>query len=230
MCLFHAVTVLSLAALAGNAATISGTVTDGSGNAIRDARIDHTGGMVVVSPTHLTVEPSPEEARSSTEGYFRVTVSSPAVVIRKPGYKSQRIRVAGNAHLKVVLEPIKLHSGCKMAQLPRVKIKEANDIDYTAEWIYIDTKAGRKGIIRGQGPSYSWGAPSDTHVWTSLEYVEVMHISGMIDARGRTPDGKYWRSQTSFGEAAQYFDVDRETAEMLDCVMDEFSKKIMKAP
>jgi len=47
-----------------------------------------------------------------------------------------------------------------------------------------------------------------------------MYESGMIDASGHTGDGKYWRSRSYFGAAAQYYNVNRETAEQLDCVMD----------
>lgn len=82
------------------------------------------------------------------------------------------------------------------------------------------TKDGPKGILRGSGPSYSWGAPSNSDVWTSIEYAEVMYESGMIDASGHTSDGKYWRSRSKFGAAAQYYNVNREIAEQLDCVMD----------
>ena len=96
----------------------------------------------------------------------------------------------------------------------------ANDVDYTAIWFYIETKDGPKGILSGSGPSYSWGAPIDSNVWTSIEYSELMYESGMIDASGHTADGKYWRSRTKFGSAAQYYKVTQETAEQLDCVMD----------
>jgi len=50
-------------------------------------------------------------------------------------------------------------------------------------------------------------------------------MSGMIEAGGRSSDDKYWRSRTTFGAAAQYYGVSRETAEQLDCVMDRLPLK-----
>jgi len=90
----------------------------------------------------------------------------------------------------------------------------------SATWYYIETKGGPQGVLSGSGPSYSWGAPSNSDVWTSVEYAEVMYENGMIDASGHTSDGKYWRSRKKFGAAAQYYNVNRETADQLDCVMD----------
>jgi hypothetical protein len=75
---------------------------------------------------------------------------------------------------------------------------------------YIETKDGTAGVLSGHGPMYSWGAPSDSYVWKSTEYAEVMYKGGMIDAWGRSEDGKYWRSRSVFGAAARYSGVDRE--------------------
>lgn len=129
-----------------------------------------------------------------------------------PGYESRRLRVVGDAKVRI--------TRCKLSKLPIIKTKEANDIDYAATWFYIETKKGTKGILSGRGPSYSWGAPRDKDVWTSVEYTEIMYESGIVDASGLTPDGKYWRKRSVFGAASQYYDQTRETAELLDCVMD----------
>ncbi|HWZ31880.1 MAG TPA: hypothetical protein VNX18_11125 [Bryobacteraceae bacterium] len=129
------------------------------------------------------------------------------------------MRVTGDAQMQVTLQPVKPFK-CKVEPLPKVKTKKANDVDYTASWFYVETKNGPKGIISGQGSSYSFGAPGDRNVWASLDYFEVMLPNGVIDARGHSADGKYWRMQTRFGAAAQYYDVDQSTAEVLDCIMD----------
>jgi hypothetical protein len=47
-----------------------------------------------------------------------------------------------------------------------------------------------------------------------------MYESGIIDAWGHEEDGKYWRSRSIFGAAAQYYNVTREIAEQLNCVME----------
>jgi hypothetical protein len=205
------------------AATLTGTVKDALGQPISNAHVDHIGKMVVVPETSLGVAPSPDEIRTNADGHFRVTTDVPAVVVRKPGYASQRLRITGDAEVQIVLQKVKEASLCKLSPAPKVKTKPGNDVDYTATWYYIDTKDGPQGILSGHGPMYSFGAPTETHVQTSTEYFEVMYESGMIDASGHSSDGKYWRSRSIFGAAAQYFDVSRETAAQLDCVMDHIN-------
>jgi hypothetical protein len=202
-------------------ATVIGVVMDASGKPIQDAHIDHTGNaMVVVVPPDLVVKPLPEEVRTDAEGRFRVVTNVPAIVVRKPGYESERVGLTGDAEIKITLQRIGSSSRCKLSVSPAFKTKEANDSDYTATWFYIETKDGPKGIISGSGPMYSWGAPSDEAVWTAVEYREIMYESGVVDASGHSADGKYWRRRGIFGAAAQYYGQNRETAEQLDCVMD----------
>jgi hypothetical protein len=219
---FILVCILStiLAVQTATATTLTGTVTDASGKPIQDARVDHTGRIVVAASTALAVAPSPDDARTDTDGHFRLLTSAPAVVVRKPGYASQRVLVTGDAQVEITLKPMKAALLCKERHPATVKTKKANDADYTAAWFYIEAKDGPKGILSGSGPTYSFGAPIDSWVWTAVEYFEVMYESGMIDASGRSSDGKYWRSRSIFGEAAQYFNVNQETADKLNCVMD----------
>lgn len=202
-------------------AKISGTVKDTSGKPVENARIDHTGKKVVVAATDLAVKPSPDEVRTDPEGHFRVTADVPAIVIRKPGYESQRVRITGDAELQITLTRIRSTSRCTLSVSPAFKTKGGNDVDYTATWLYIQTKHGPQGIISGSGPMYSWGAPSDDRVWTSFEYSEFMNETGVVDASGHSADGKYWRSRSIFGAAAQYYNQTREAAQQLDCVMDQ---------
>jgi hypothetical protein len=212
--------VLLGAAPDATGATINGRVTDASGKPLENVRIDHTGKRVIVSATRLAITPSPDELRTDAGGRFRVVTDAPAVVVRSPGYESQRLLVTGDAQVLVTLKRFISGSRCKLSVLPVFKTKQADDVDYTATWFYIKTKNGPEGIISGSGPMYSMGAPSDSHVWTSVEYSELMYESGVIDAAGRSADGKYWRSRTIFGKAAQYYNQSRESAEQLDCVMD----------
>jgi len=100
-----------------------------------------------------------------------------------------------------------------------VKTKKANDIDYVATWYYIETKGGPQGFSAEAVRRTLWGAPSNSDVWTSVEYAEVMYENGMIDASGHTSDGKYWRSRKKLGRRLSYYNVNRETADQLDCVM-----------
>ncbi len=179
-----------------------------------------------MAPTSLAVKPSPDEIRTDSEGKFRVVTDVPAIVIRNPGYESQRVRIAGDGQLEITLQRIRSTSRCKLSAPPAFKTKNANDVDYTAKWFYIETKDGPQGIISGSGPMYSWGAPDDRQVWTSVEYAEIMLDNGVVDASGHSADGKYWRSRSIFGAAAQYYNQARETAEQLDCVMDRIPIKV----
>jgi len=205
-------------------ASISGTVKDASGNPIENARVDHTGKQVVVGPPDRVGKTSAHEIRTDSKGHFHVVTDVPAIVIRKAGYVSQRLRVTGDAELQVTLMRIRSTSLCKLPVQPAFKSKDANDIDYTAKWFYVETKDGPQGIISGSGPMYSWGAPDNQKVWASVEYTEFMDENGVIDASGRSADGTYWRLRTIFGAAAQYYKQTRETAEQLDCIMDRIPR------
>ena len=231
MARIHIIWLLLLSSWFGTAraippATITGIVTDESHKPLADARIDHTGRAVVIAAAHLAIGPSPGEIRTDSKGRFRAVTAATAIVVRKPGYESQRVRVMGDAEVEVTLHRIGTSPRCKLAAAPAFKTKEANDVDYVATWYYIETKEGPRGIISGSGPLYSFGAPSDSQVWTSVEYTEVMYENGIVDAAGQTADGKYWRSRTVLGAAAQYYNEDRETAERLDCVMDHVPVKL----
>jgi hypothetical protein len=204
-------------------ASISGTVKDASGNPIENARIDHTAKQLVVGPPHSAGKPSADEIRSGPKGHFHVVTEVPAIVIRKPGYVSQRLRVTGRGvagHLGA--HSINFTLQAFLAAL--FQVKDANDIDSTAKWFYIETRDGPQGIISGSGPMYSWGAPDNQKVWTSVEYTEFMDENGVVDASGRSADGTYWRLRTIFGAVAQYYKQTREAAEQLDCVMDRIPR------
>ena len=205
-------------------AVISGVVVDTEGKPIEGARIDHYGPLVAVSPTRFNVKPGPAEVRSAADGHFDVSTTKQAIVIRKPGFESQRILIKSDAEIRVVLKPIGPAPACEV-KLPPIHTKAVNDVDYTSSWRYIETADGPKGIIIGQGPLYSFGAPSDSDVWNSTEYSEIMFPDGVVDARGHTADGNYWRSQTIFGAAAGYNRMDQATAKMLDCIMDGMKKR-----
>jgi len=210
--------LLAVPIAAALGASISGSVNDTSGNPVDNVRIDHTGARVVVTPPNI---PAADGIRTDDKGHFHVVTNGPAIVVRKPGYVSQRLRVTGDAELQITLVRIRSTSLCKLVEQPIFKTKDANDVDYAAKWYYVETVSGPQGIISGRGPSYSWGAPDDLKVWASLEYTEFMDENGVIDASGRSADGTYWRMRTIFGAAAQYYRQTRETADQLDCVMDQ---------
>ena|ERR1700728_1318548 len=207
-------------------ANVSGVVTDQYGKAVEAARIDHTGVPVINAPG--VTNPVGAQKTDAT-GQFQIATEAPAIVIRKPGYESQRLLIKGDQAVSLVLRSIRPAS-CNVSPPPRWQKRQANDVDYSAAWFVIKTKEGKKGTISGRGPSYSWGAPSDHDVWTSVDYYEIMYSDGIIDARGHTSDGKYWRSKTVFGAAAQYYGVDAAVAQELDCVMIRLTYRNHKRP
>jgi hypothetical protein len=215
-----------IATVTAFATSITGTVKDADGKPLEDVRVDHTGKVVVVTRSDSGVKPSSDEVRTDAAGHFRLVTDVPAIVIRKPGYESQRVRITGDSDLQVLLTPIRSTSRCKLSVQPNFKTREANDIDYTATWFYIETQDGPRGIISGSGPVYSWGAPSDQQVWTSVEYTEVMYDNGVVDASGHSADGRYWRSRGILGAKAQYYNQTRATADQLDCIMDRIAVKV----
>ena len=214
-----AAAMFSLNTRTAAAAVVSGFVLDSSDRPVENARIDHIGKPVIIPPTSLLLSPGPDEVRTKADGSFEVKTGSPVVVIRKPGYESQRIRVAEDVKLRITLRPIKPFPECPVKVL-RIHTKNAGDVDFSGFWTYVKTKRGNKGIFAARGPTYTFGGPSDQDVRDSVEYFEVMYENGVVDARGRAADGTYWRRQSIFGAAAEYYRADHGTAEILDCIMD----------
>jgi hypothetical protein len=100
-------------------------------------------------------------------------------------------------------------------------VKTSQDIDYASTAIGVKTKDGRAAIVCGNGPVWSLGVPDDSLVWDSVEYSESVtsDYGGIVDASGKTKDGKYWRYRGIVGSSCSYSKVDRTTASVLDCLM-----------
>jgi hypothetical protein len=203
--------ILSAAALLAQSTlqsrTISGIVVDASGKPLQDARIDHgdrrTG--------HLT----------GAEGRFEFVTTAPAVVVRKAGYQSHFMRTENAVGVRIVLEPAHPFPACTLDAAPKHTVKTGQDIDYTSTATIIETKEGQAAIVCGNGPLWSFGMPEDSLVWESVEYSESVSsdYGGVVDARGKTRDGKYWRYRGVLGSSCSYSKVDQTTAAALDCLM-----------
>jgi len=101
--------------------------------------------------------------------------------------------------------------------------KQGQDVDFGSRFYYLETKADRKGIAHGSGPSWSFGQPLNSDVWSSVKYSEMTFQIGafmIIDARGELPDRTRWRTLGKFGETASYRNVDEDTAQVLDQFLD----------
>ena len=75
---------------------------------------------------------------------------------------------------------------------------------------------------------WSLGIPVTSDVWESVEYSDTSYpetsfMQGrvvILDARGKTAAGRFWRYLGMIGESATYRDVDEAAARILDKVLD----------
>jgi hypothetical protein len=203
---------------------VSGFVVDPGGVPIPDAWVYHLEGRA--------------SAKIDAQGRLDLTTRVPRVVIRKPGYESYILDTQRAKEVKLILRPISrnlpmcsrpdsCHSLNGSFCFPKVKGVKAHapisDIDYVAESFTV----GKKGIQHGSGFLWSFGSPFDEDVWAATNYREDSYtrmglggLVGIVDARGESPGGTYWRYLGHFSESASYSDVDQVTAALLDKVLD----------
>lgn len=210
---------------------IQGVVVDAAGRPVPDASIDHTG-----QSSHSYV--------TDAEGRFDVTTRAPLIAVRKSGFRTEVIRTTDTAHATTTLHPSERSRGfaaCRNARdhvslegfgaafwLPHITGvnvgPQTNDSDYGNRGFSVKTKQGWRGIRHGAGPLWSWGLPLDSYVWQSSIYMEQTYDDSrygrIIDARGQSASGVWWRTIVRFGESASYSDVDEQTAKLLDQVLD----------
>lgn len=209
---------------------VAAVVVDREGKPIPGVSVDHHGNL---RQTVLT----------NADGRFELQTKAPALVLRKDGYRSHFMQVSATVQARVILDPAEsagTPKGCTTAShcesiegwgaefcFPKVAgvrpSSQGHDIDYGIR-SYIVTAANEPaGIRHGSGPFWSFGTPDDTDVWKSVEYSEVSYAAGklqILDARGRTSDGRRWRYVGRFGESATYRGVNEDAARLLDRVLD----------
>lgn len=216
-----------------DAVRLSGIVTDKENRPLVGAWIHHTGLKTQV----LTNE----------KGQFDIRTRAPAIVFRKNGHRSQYYRVAGNATFVIVLEPLPpsvntcqalakcLSLGGNLSEfcLPQVRgirvSGKSSDIDYTQRSFEIKSSIGKRGILHASGPMWGSGLPLNWEVWSATEYSErdYRDLQGflVLDARGKTITGEYWRVLGRAFETASYKNVSHNEAQLLDLVLDGFCIK-----
>ena len=89
----------------------------------------------------------------------------------------------------------------------------------------LKTKSGWIGVGHGAGPMWTFGFPLQSDIAKSVEYSEKKFNfkslpEAIIDARGKTTMGTYWRTVVTFGESASYSGASEENARLLDQVLD----------
>jgi len=228
---------------ASNFLRVSGVVIDGEGVPVPDAQMAYTGNPVL--------------GQTDRQGRFDVEARGPFLVIRKVGFQSVRLDLPHGEPVRVMLKPTlkglpacSWRSSCDLLpgqsfcfpKVAGVTVSElGRDIDYVTRAFIVTTVDGKAAIRHGAGQFWSRG-PYDSDVWKAEEYHETVYPFldlWVRDARGRSPNGKYWRSLYTFqglSEEASYRDADQTTAALFDRVIDgvclresEISKAARKA-
>jgi hypothetical protein len=232
--LMRAILALGLAvSLAVQSQTLSGTVVDIDGKPLEGVRIDHASMLGFGDRT------------SDRDGHLAIATNGHLVVLRKPGYQGQLVPSSAT-DLRIVLKSAtKEFAVCKTLRgyngisdgkpglyFPKLDGVSARALENGDDFGYrnyvVAGKIGRNGITHGRGPAWSFGIPTSMDVWESAEYSDISYpeISFMqghtviVDARGKTRNGRLWRYLGFLGESAFYRDVDEPTARILDRVID----------
>jgi len=106
--------------------------------------------------------------------------------------------------------------------LPRgVRVKRRSDIDYQT----VHVRHKRFAMRLGWGPMWSYGMPTAKSYFDGLETLverDVAFIAGVdgTEYRGRRFNGTYSRWVGIFGETVSYDQVDKDTADFFDRIID----------
>jgi hypothetical protein len=220
---------------------VAGTVVDQDGKPVAGAEIGNAEAATV------------QGLESGESGSFSFDSKAPYFVLRKEGFRSERVAIQGAPNLRVILYrlsgPAVLHVCAD--RVPReglrffwaafwfaktknvVASKPALDTDYLSRVYYLNGNRKAGMIEHGSGPMWSAGTPSDEDVWKSVKFEEVVYSSAgtnIIDARGEFPDGKRWRSLGRAGESAAYDGADPKTAKAFDQFLDSACLKPRESP
>jgi hypothetical protein len=208
---------------------VRGIVVDSAGDPIPDVRIDHIA---------LTVA----FATADSSGHFEFEAKGPSVVFRKNGWTSHLIRVSSSTgEIRVVLDrandPTHLPVCSKRPHcvttggifcLPKIKGVGVGDVPYSIDTVERQfTIASWFGpwrtMIHGTGTAWGGPEPRAQEIWDSVEFSETQRDARgylVLDARGKTSDGKLWRSIGQSGESAFYYGQDQKDAMLFDRVLD----------
>lgn len=216
---------LTFAQLLKSPIDVSGTIVDPNGAPLGGVRIGHVEGTSV---------------QTDSAGRFHLTTRAPSIVFRRDGFESVLLQLAtNNDKIGVRMVPAERTSPLLACEarvsclstgrlcFPKVRGVEIGRIGGSIDAFerVFNVHRGRFQMIHGSGPSWGGPTPRDQDVWSSIEFKESVRDGcglRVIDARGKTIDGKQWRSVGIPGESAFYFNVQLgQTAEfdnMLDSV------------
>lgn len=214
---------------------LSGTVVDENGHPVAEAEIAHAGQKLGEAYTAVSLE-------TDDVGRFSVKIYSPAIVIRKAGYKSIWLRAENGDGIKVQLESLaksgQSFAACagppladaqkggmrfKLPESKELKSSTGSDVDYSEQFFRLKGVRGKNVLVHGWRPTWSFGIPLDNDVWESTVYEERvfnMDPVSLLDARGALANGKRWRVVATFGETLGYHNVDQKAATAFDAILD----------
>ncbi len=209
---------------------LRGVVVDVAGNPVADVRINH------LSLTQAS-------ALTDQAGRFEFDAQGPSVVFRKRGWKSQLVRLSalnGTAHIVLdrandpdPLPTCSVKPHCTTLALggfclPATKGVHVSGLPFSVDTLEqefaLHSLLGPDTTMRhGAAPSWGGPEPRSQEVWDSVEFSEIERTvrgSLVLDARGKTTDGKLWRSIGQSGESASYYGQDPKDAILFDRVLD----------
>lgn len=210
---------------------LSGIVTDAAGQPLSQVSINHA---------LLSLASSKTDAL----GRFEIETRAPAIVFRKAGFQGKYLRIANDFKnpLTIVLsgpappmKPCTASSRCAGLRffgsafcLPRIHgvhiSKQVNDVDYGCRGFWVPRQGTKVGVQHGSGPMWGDGLPQNETVWSATEYKETDYVDSkgflITDARGKTTDGKYWRTLGHAFETVEYAGLPAQDAAALDPVID----------
>ena len=175
-------------------------------------------------------------------GRFQLDANVSQLLVRHEEYETRLMRVAGQTPVRIVLTPVhrkelrqctpqdtcvslgrSLESFC-FAVPTGVQVSGlASGVDTVSREFRISIPGG-SAVLRHSG-GVLWGGgfvgSISSMVWQSVEYREQAYDTrDVLDARGQTPAGRFWREFTKLGDSALYMDVDADAAAQLDQVID----------
>jgi hypothetical protein len=201
-------------------------VLDASGAPVTGAHIDHSDVR------------EQEQLFTDEMGRFYVETRASALVVRKHGFDGQLIRTDQKGPLHIVLRRAAPLQACKSAcvglkgshsvfclpSISGIRVSEQGRMgDSVMREVMVPTSDGPRELLFGSGPNWSLGIPYTGDVWESTNYSEKTYTLGdvdVIDARGKTSEGKLWRYVGTFGESASYYEVDPRDAALPDRFLD----------
>lgn len=208
---------------------LSGVVVSSDGRPLSDVWINHTGVRV-------------ENIKTNSSGQFDIHTRAPAIVFSKDGFQSKYWQVTGESDARIILvgaaprmRQCGTFSHCVslkgfmsafcLPSIPGVNVsKQGNDVDYGSRSCWITTPGGTPGIQHAAGGMWGPGLPFDEDVWSARNYSERTYVDdegyNIIDARGKSSDGKCWRVLGHVFETAAYRNVAEPDTPLLDRVLD----------